>query len=117
MPSASMVCCRFPPPSWFRMMAPGRVLVRITWVMWWTPGWDQSRGSTDQSSGRSPAPLQAARIAGDQPPPGARKRVGRTPAVSPLRVSEEPGSFRTVNLLGSMLTGLVETSSARLRSG
>ena len=30
---------------------------------------------------------------------------------------EEPGSFRTVNLLGSMLTGLVETSSARLRSG
>src|SRR5450759_468069 len=30
---------------------------------------------------------------------------------------EEPGIFRTVNLLGCMLPGFVETSSARLHSG
>jgi hypothetical protein len=33
------------------------------------------------------------------------------------KLREEPGIFRTVNLLGFMLPGFVETSSARLHSG
>src|SRR5437660_5879231 len=54
----------------FRMMLP---------TMAATPGRDQSRGSTDQSSGVIPSCAHCRRTAGDQAPYGARNRAGTLP--------------------------------------
>jgi hypothetical protein len=58
---------------------------------------------------------------GPSRPPEDLRRTPRTPrprslGISLLTGSEEPDSFRTVNLLGFMLPGVCGTSSARLHS-
>ena len=56
--SAATVCDRFPPPSCSKMIEPVRVSVTMSRTIARTPGRDQSRGSTDQASGVSPARAQ-----------------------------------------------------------
>jgi hypothetical protein len=58
---AATVWARLPPPSCSRMIEPVLVLRMMLETMAVTPGRDQSRGSTDQSSGVIPACLHCPR--------------------------------------------------------
>src|SRR6266480_812322 len=61
------------------MIEPVLVLRMMLRTMAATPGRDQSRGSTDQSSGVIPACAHSLRTTGDQAPYGARNRAGTVP--------------------------------------
>src|SRR2546421_12089376 len=71
------------------MIEPVLVLRMMLPTMAATPGRDQSRGSTDQSSGVIPACAHSFRTTGDQAPYGLRGCVGVLGGVLP-----EPGQQR-----------------------
>ena len=64
------------------MIDPGTVRPSRVRTMLRVPGRDQSRGSTDQPSGRKPWAAHSASTSPDHSPPGALNRAGRCPPVA-----------------------------------
>src|SRR5438445_12947748 len=71
------------------MIDPVRVFFMIRDTITQVPGRDQSRGSTDQSSGRRSAAAHAWHTALDHAPYGARNTDGRTPTAASASLARE----------------------------
>ena len=82
MGSAATVSPRYPPPSWKRMMLPGRTDPSIRSTMAVEPGSDQSRGSTDQRTERNPRDAATPETRPSIAPSGGRNQSGRIPVAT-----------------------------------
>src|SRR5579885_2027959 len=76
---AATVWERSPPPSCIRMMEPLTVCAIMRATMVFTPGRDQSRGSTFHKTVDKPKRLAFVNTAALKAPYGGRKYVGRAP--------------------------------------
>src|SRR5579883_946857 len=83
---AATVWERSPPPSCMRMMEPFIVWAIVLATMSFTPGRDQSRGSTFHKKVESPKRLAFVNTEALKAPYGGRKYVGRAPVTCSIIV-------------------------------
>src|SRR3954454_19247380 len=99
------------------MIEPGTVFVMIVRMIAALPGRDQSRGSTDQSSGRMPWLRHSARTAWDHSPPGALHHGLVHARWDAVVAGPGPGILGTASALGHGGLAALDTAHTALALG